>query len=74
TNSFFDALGNGALLLNLVAELAGGENLLDIRPRDYAIAALELSNTQLLLSFVLTAVLGPLLMLGAGLVVWWRRR
>ncbi|MEQ8661769.1 MAG: Gldg family protein, partial [Gammaproteobacteria bacterium] len=63
TNSFFGALGNGQLFLNAVAALAGQDAVIDIAPREYAVAALRLTNAQLRLTFFVTTVLGPAVML-----------
>lgn len=74
TNSFFGALGNGQLFLNAVAALAEQDRVIDIAPREYAVAELRLTNTELRFTFLLTTVLGPAAML--IVVAWtaWRRR
>lgn len=74
TNSFFGALGNGQLFLNAVSALADNERLIDIAPREYVVAELRLSNTELRLTFLLTTVLGPALMLAFAAWTAWRRR
>jgi hypothetical protein len=74
TNSFFSALGNGQLFLNVVSELAGQDDLVDITPRNYAVATMRLSNEQLRLSFLLTTIAGPLILLAIGLLIWRRRK
>jgi ABC-type uncharacterized transport system involved in gliding motility auxiliary subunit len=74
TNSFFSAMANGQLFLNLVSELTEHGKLLDIAPRDYAVTTMRLNNVQLRATFLITTALGPLLMLGLGAWVWWRRR
>jgi ABC-type uncharacterized transport system involved in gliding motility auxiliary subunit len=73
TNSFFAALGNGQLFLNLVSELADHSNLIDIAPRDYAIATLRMSNAELRATFLLTTIVGPATMFALALWVGWRR-
>ena len=74
TNSFFAALGNGQLFLNLVSELADHRNMIDIVPRDYALAELRMSNTELRATFLLTTLAGPVLLVIVGLVIRGRRR
>ena len=73
TNSFFAALGNGQLFLNTVSELADHSNLIDIAPRDYAIATLRMSNVELRATFLLTTIVGPATMFALALWVCWRR-
>lgn len=74
TNSFFAALGNGQLFLNVVTHLAEHDSLVDIAPRDYVVAQLRMSNDELRATFLLTTVLGPLAMLVIGAWQWYRRR
>lgn len=73
SNSFFSTLGNGQLFLNAISELADHQNLIDITPREYQLAEMRLTNGELRLIFLLTCVLGPLLMLALGLWQHWRR-
>jgi ABC-type uncharacterized transport system involved in gliding motility auxiliary subunit len=74
SNSFFHLLGNGALFLNSVSHLAGQESLVDIMPRGYAQPSLQLTNQQMQLTFLVSTVLLPMLLLGVGVAVWWQRR
>ncbi len=74
TNSFFAALGNGQLFLNVVTDLAEQESLVDIAPREYVVAQLRMTNDELRATFLLTTVLGPLAMLMLGLWQWQRQR
>ena len=74
TNSFFPIMGNGQLFLNGVGFLAGQDDLIDIQPRHYALPRIELTNGQMMVTFVTSAILLPLAVLLAGLAVWWRRR
>lgn len=74
TNSFFGALGNGQLFLNLVSDLAGPEGAVDITPREYRLARLELDNRAVRLTFLLTTVAAPTVLLVIGAWVAWRRR
>ena len=74
TNSFFGALGNGQLFLNAVSHLAERGRLLDIEPRHYTLARTQMTNTQLRATFLLTTVIGPLILALTGLWVWLTRR
>lgn len=74
TNSFFHVLGNGALFLNAVSHLAEQDRLLDITPRNYEVPRVQMTNTQMRATFVLSTVVMPALALALSLVAWWRRR
>jgi ABC-type uncharacterized transport system involved in gliding motility auxiliary subunit len=74
TNSFFHILGNGALFLNAVNFLASRENLIGLEPRTYDLPYVNMTNTQMKGTFILSLILIPLLMAALGVVVWWRRR
>ncbi|MFA7667106.1 MAG: GldG family protein [Burkholderiaceae bacterium] len=74
TNTHYPLLGNGALFTGAVSYLAQREQLIDIRPRHYEGDRVQLTNRQMRLTFFITSVLLPLLALGTGLLLWWRRR
>lgn len=74
TNSFYHILGNGALFLNAVNFLAARENLIGLEPRTYDLPYVNMTNTQMKATFVMSIILIPLLMAAIGLAVWWRRR
>ena len=74
TNSFYGAVGNGQFFLNIVSELLQHQNLIDLTPRNYHVATLDLSNNQMQMVFFLTTLLGPLLLMLVGLFIWRRRR
>ena len=74
TNSHYALLGNNALLLNTIGHLTEQERLIDIRPRHYESASVQLTNQQMRLSFFVSSVLLPLLAMAAALALWWRRR
>ena len=74
TNSFFHILGNGALFLNAVNYLASRENLIGLEPRTFDLPYVNMTNTQMKGTFILSLILIPLLMAALGVVVWWRRR
>ena len=74
TNSFFHILGNGALFLNAVNFLASRENLIGLEPRTYDLPYVNMTNTQMKGTFIMSLILVPLLMAALGVAVWWRRR
>ncbi len=73
-NTHFPVLGNSALFLNAINFLAEQEDLIDITPRNYEQAMVELSNGQMKATFFISAILFPLMALVLGLYLWWRRR
>ena len=74
TNSFFHVLGNGALFLNAVSYLADQQQLIDITPRQYELPRVQMTNTQMRATFVLSTVVLPLAALALSVFVGWRRR
>ena len=74
TNSFFHVLGNGALFLNAMSYLADQQRLIDITPRQYEMPRVQLTNTQMRATFLLSAVLLPVGALALSVLIWWRRR
>lgn len=66
--------GNRDLAMNIVNWLSSDEDLIAIRPKDPEDRRLNMNARQVTLMFW-TSVIGlPLLMLAAGISVWWRRR
>ena len=74
TNSFFHVMGNGKLLLSTINYLAAQENLIGLEPKSLDIPRVNLTNTQMKGTFVLSIILIPALMAIIGIAVWWRRR
>ncbi|MDA0237219.1 MAG: GldG family protein [Proteobacteria bacterium] len=74
TNSFFHVMGNGKLLLSTINYLAAQEDLIGLEPKSLDIARVNLTNTQMKGTFVLSIILIPALMAIIGIAVWWRRR
>ena len=74
TNSFFHVLGNGVFFLNAVSHLAEQDRLIDLTPRNYELPRVQMTNTQMRATFVLSTLVMPALALGLALVAWWRRR
>jgi hypothetical protein len=73
-NAFAGNGGNVDLGVNMVNWLASEEHLITIQPRAAKDSSLVLSQTQLNVISV-TFLLGlPLLLIGAGGYVWWKRR
>ncbi len=74
SNNVLSFSGNRDLFMNMVNWLSSDEDLIAIRPKDPEDRRLNMNASQVSLMFY-TSVLGiPALMLGAGLLVWWRRR
>ncbi len=74
TNSFYHLVGNGTLFMNAVNFLAARDNLIGLKPRTYDLPIVNMTNTQMKATFVLSIILIPLLMAALGVAVWWRRR
>jgi ABC-type uncharacterized transport system involved in gliding motility auxiliary subunit len=73
-NSFLRFNGNRDLFLNIVSWLSSDEDLISIRPKEPSDRRLNVSGRQMSMLFY-ESVLGiPLLVVFAGLSVWWRRR
>ncbi|NOT43705.1 MAG: ABC transporter, partial [Acidobacteria bacterium] len=66
--------GNGDLFMNAVNWLAQQENLIAIRPRDPTDRRVTLTASQTLGVFLLSIVVVPATVFGAGIYAWWRRR
>lgn len=73
-NTHFPVLGNSTLFLNSINFLADQEDLIDITPRNYEQAAVELTNGQMKATFFISAIFLPVMALMLGLFLWWRRR
>ena len=66
--------GNGDFFMNSLGWLRGQKENISIRPKNLQTMRLSLSNLQALLFSGLVVIILPLLVLGAGFVVWMRRR
>lgn len=66
--------GNRDLFLNMMNWLSSDEDLISIRPKEPEDRRLSLSRSQMKVLFWSSIVLLPLLVIGSGLAVWWRRR
>lgn len=65
---------NGDLFLNAVGWLVGQEELVSIRSRSVRASRAEFSPSQAGQLFYLSVLIIPELLVGLGIVVWWRRR
>jgi ABC-type uncharacterized transport system involved in gliding motility auxiliary subunit len=66
--------GNRDLFLNMMNWLSSDEDLISIRPKEPEDRRLTLSRAQMRRVFYVSVVGFPLLVVAAGLGVWWRRR
>ncbi len=73
-NTYFHFSGNGDLFQNMVSYLAKEEDLISIRPKDTKPQPLVLSRAQAATLFYASVVVGPAVLVLAGLGIWWRRR
>ena len=67
-------IANRDLSLNTFNWLTSDEDLISIRPKEPEDRRLNISGNRMNLIFWWSVVLLPLTVVGAGLVVWWRRR
>ncbi|MCW5980292.1 MAG: GldG family protein [Bryobacteraceae bacterium] len=66
--------GNRDLLLNMMNWLSSDEDLISIRPKEPQDRRLSLTRQQMSRVFYASVVLLPLVVIGLGVSVWWRRR
>ena len=66
--------GNGDFFMNALGWLKGQKESLTIRPKNVQQMRLSISNLWALLLSGIVVIVLPLLILGAGFVVWMRRR
>jgi ABC-type uncharacterized transport system involved in gliding motility auxiliary subunit len=74
TNSFLRIAGNRDLFLNMMNWESADEDLISIRPKEPEDRRLTMTRTQMTLAFYSSVVMIPLLIIVAGVGVWWRRR
>lgn len=74
TNSYLGVEGNRDLFMNTVNWLAQQESLISIRPRDPSDRRLTLTANVRDAMFYLSIFVIPAVVLGAGVMTWWRRR
>ncbi len=66
--------GNRDLAMNMMNWLSSDEDLISIRPKEPEDRRLTLSRAQMTTMFYTSVVLLPLIVIVAGVGVWWRRR
>ncbi|MSV34335.1 MAG: hypothetical protein EXQ47_01880 [Bryobacterales bacterium] len=66
--------GNRDLIMNMLNWLSADEDLISIRPKEPEDRRLTMSRTQMTMVFYASVLAIPLLVLAAGLGVWWQRR
>ncbi len=74
SNSIAGFEGNSDLFLNAVNWLGQQENMIAIRPRDPEDRRITMTADQQIVTFWLTVVVIPGLILVTGIWTWWRRR
>jgi ABC-type uncharacterized transport system involved in gliding motility auxiliary subunit len=73
-NSFIKFNGNSDLALNTIDWLASDEDLISIRPKPEEDRRITMTRAQLNIVRTTTQFLLPLVVVIAGVSVWWRRR
>ncbi len=73
-NNFIGEMGNTDLALNAVNWLASDEDLISIRPKEQDDRRITMTTNQLMWVRTTTQFLLPLIVVVAGLSVWWKRR
>jgi ABC-type uncharacterized transport system involved in gliding motility auxiliary subunit len=66
--------GNRDLFLNMMNWLSADEDLISIRPKEPEDRRLTMTRSQMALAFYSSVLAIPLLILAAGISVWWKRR
>ena len=74
SNQLWRFPGNKDLLFNMVNWLSADEDLISIRPKDPADRRLNMNQNQMTMLFWLSVVILPLIVVGSGVSMWWRRR
>jgi ABC-type uncharacterized transport system involved in gliding motility auxiliary subunit len=74
SNNILRFNGNRDLFLNMMNWLSSDEDLISIRPKEPEDRRLTLSRRQMSTIFSSSVVGLPLIVIAAGLMVWWKRR
>jgi ABC-type uncharacterized transport system involved in gliding motility auxiliary subunit len=74
SNNTFRFNGNSDLAMNMMNWLSSDEDLISIRPKEPTDRRLTLSQAQMMGIFYSSVIFLPLLIVAAGVAVWWRRR
>lgn len=67
-------VGNSDLILNMVNWLTADEDLISIRPKDPEDRRITMTSRQMSTLFYTSVIFFPLVVIIAGIGVWWRRR
>ena len=73
-NSFIKFNGNSDLALNTIDWLASDEDLISIRPKQEEDRRVTMTRAQMNMVRITSQFLLPLVVVFAGVSVWWRRR
>ena len=73
-NGFISFNGNSDLALNAVNWLASDEDLISIRPKEQEDRRITMTKSQLIWVRTTSQFLLPLIVVVAGVSVWWKRR
>ena len=73
-NAYYGLSGNGDLFMNSLSWLAEEEDLISIRPKTPEDRRVNMTGQQARMVFYFSLIILPLIVLGAGGVVWYRRR
>jgi ABC-type uncharacterized transport system involved in gliding motility auxiliary subunit len=74
SNYFLRFNGNRNLLLNMLNWLSSDEDLISIRPKEQEDRRVSLTKAQFLTLRTVSQFMLPLIVVIAGVMVWWRRR
>ena len=73
-NGFLRFNGNRDLFMNMMNWLSSDEDLISIRPKEPEDRRLNMTSRQMSMVFYESVVFIPLLIVAAGVGVWWKRR
>lgn len=73
-NQFVGVQRNGDLFMNSINWLAQDEDLISIRPKNPADRKVSMTESDQNQFFWITLVLMPLVTIGSGVYIWWKRR
>jgi ABC-type uncharacterized transport system involved in gliding motility auxiliary subunit len=73
-NNYARMVGNGDLFLNTINWLAQEEDLISIRPKSPTNRSVSMTEGQQRSFFLLVVLVMPLLVIGSGIWIWWKRR
>ena len=74
SNAVLGVQGNRDLFMNIMNWLSSDEDLISIRPKDPEDRRLTMSASQMRMVAYSSVVAIPLIIIAAGVGVWWRRR